>query len=190
MFGVDATATVVERGRQRCRDEGLEERIEFSLADACNSGLASASADFIWGEDAWCYVEDKTKLISEAARIVKPGGIIAFTDWVEGPGGLSPQEAERYLKFMKFSNVQDINGYSSLLEANNCRVVAAEDTKQFAQYVDLYLNMLNMQLTYDALKKIGFNTDIMGMLAGEMVFMQSLAHAGKIAQGRFVAIKG
>src|SRR3989339_261945 len=27
MFGVDATATVVERGRQRCRDEGLEERI-------------------------------------------------------------------------------------------------------------------------------------------------------------------
>ncbi|MHC4562291.1 MAG: hypothetical protein ACYS8X_05900 [Planctomycetota bacterium] len=49
--------------------------------------------------------------------------------------------------------------------------------------------MLNMQLTYDALKVIGFDTEMMGGLAGEMAFMQELAHAGKIAQGLFVAKK-
>lgn len=189
MQGVDATRTVVERGRQRCKDEGLAGKIEFTLADVCHSGLTSSLADFVWGEDAWCYVEDKPKLISEAARIVKSGGTIAFTDWVEGPVTLSAQEAERYLKFMKFPNIQDISGYSSLLKANKCKVLEAKDTKQFAPHVDLYLNMLNMQLTYDALKKIGFNTEVMGMLAGEMVFMQGLAHAGKIIQARFVARK-
>ena len=189
MRGVDATTTVVELGRQRCKDEGLSDNIEFTLADVCSSGLPSSSADFVWGEDAWCYVEDKVKLIAEAARIVKPTGIIAFTDWVEGAAGLDSQEADRFMKFMKFPNIQDISGYNSLLKANKCRVVVAEDTKQFAPYVDLYLNMLNMQLTYDALRKIGFSMDTMGMLAGEMVFMQGLAHAGKIAQGRFVAVK-
>jgi hypothetical protein len=47
--------------------------------------------------------------------------------------------------------------------------------------------MLNMQLTYDALKIIGFNSELMQAMDAEMVFMQELAHAGKIAQGLFVA---
>lgn len=189
MRGVDATQTVVERGQQRCREEGSDGRIAFTLADATQSGLPAGSADFIWGEDAWCYVEDKTKLIAEATRIAKRGGIIAFTDWVEGPAGLSEQEAERYLKFMKFPNVQDIAGYSALLKANGCQVKVAEDTGIFPECVDLYLQMLDMQLTYDALKIIGFDTALMGAMAQEMVFMQGLAHAGKIAQGMFVAVK-
>jgi SAM-dependent methyltransferase len=189
MEGVDATEKVVEQGCRRCEQEGLSDRIEFTLADVCDSGLADASADFVWGEDAWCYVVDKEKLISEAARIVKPGGTIAFTDWIEGSAGLSDAEAERFLTFMKFPNIQNLEGYRDLLAANGCEVITAEDTGRFAPYVDLYLNMLNMQLTYDALKIIAFDSGLMQSMAAEMVFMQELAHAGKIAQGLFVARK-
>jgi len=189
MCGVDATEKVVDLGRNRCEQEGLSDKIEFVLSDVCDSGLEGASADFIWGEDAWCYVVDKDKLISEAVRIVKPGGVIAFTDWVEGKAGLSDAEAERFLKFMKFPNIQDIGGYGDLLSDCDCEVVIAEDTGRFAQYVDLYLNMLNMQLAYDALKIIGFDTELMQSMGAEMAFMQELAHAGKIAQGMFVAYK-
>jgi SAM-dependent methyltransferase len=187
MQGVDATEKVVEQGRSLCEQEGLSDKIEFTLADVCNSGLADASADFVWGEDAWCYVVDKEKLIAEAARIVKPGGTIAFTDWIEGKAGLSDTEAERFLTFMKFPNVQNLEGYGNLLTANDCEVITAADTGRFGPYVDLYLNMLNMQLTYDALKIIGFNSELMQSMAAEMIFMQELAHAGKIAQGLFVA---
>ncbi len=189
MHGVDATEKVVEQGRCRCEQEGLSDKTEFTLADVCDSGLADASADFIWGEDAWCYVVDKEKLISEAARIVKPGGVIAFTDWIEGKAGLTDTEAERFLTFMKFPNVQDIEGYTDLLAANGCEVIAAEDTGRFGPYVDLYLNMLNMQLTYDALKIIGFDSELMQLMGAEMAFMQELAHASKIAQGLFIARK-
>ena len=189
MHGVDATGTVVEQGRQRCKQEGLSGKIKFTLADVCESGLPDVSADFVWGEDAWCYVVDKDKLISEAARIVKPGGIIAFTDWIEGKTCLTDAEAERFLTFMKFPNVQNLKGYSDLVKANGCEIVSAEDTGRFGPYVDLYLNMLNMQLTYDALKIIGFNSELMQAMGAEMVFMQELAHAGKIAQGLFVARK-
>jgi ubiquinone/menaquinone biosynthesis C-methylase UbiE len=110
MHGVDATTTVVDRGRQRCLQEGLADKIQFTLADVCDSGLPDASADFVWGEDAWCYVVDKKKLVCEAARLVKRGGTIAFTDWVEGPAGLTQKEASRFLRFMKFPNIQDIKG--------------------------------------------------------------------------------
>ena len=187
MCGVDATTKVVERGRQRCQALGLDKQISFTLANVCASGLPDACADFVWGEDAWCYVVDKPKLIAEAARLVKPGGLIAFTDWIEGPTGLSQQEAERFLTFMKFPNLQDLQGYRELLVANGCQVQVAEDTGRFGACVDLYLDMLNKQLTYDALRIIGFDMALMQAMAAEMVFMQQLAHAGKIAQGIFIA---
>jgi SAM-dependent methyltransferase len=187
MTGVDATETVVNRGRKRCQEEGLDGRIRFVLGDVCNSGLPAGSADFVWGEDAWCYVTDKAKLIAEAARLVKPGGAIAFTDWIEGPAGLSDAEAERFMGFMKFGTVQDLAGYSRLLADNGCTVLAAEDTGRFPAYIDLYLSMVDMQLTYDAMRIIDFNMEIMQTIAGEFAFIRELAHAGKVAQGRFIA---
>jgi len=148
-----------------------------------------AGADFVWGEDAWCYVVDKGRLIAEAARLVKPGGVIAFTDWIVGAAGLNDSEAQRYLKFMKFPSVLSREEYAGLLSANGCEVLACEDTGRFGPYVDLYLNMLTMQLTYDALRIIDFDTNLMAAMGGEMSFMRELAHAGKIAQGLFVARK-
>jgi ubiquinone/menaquinone biosynthesis C-methylase UbiE len=190
MTGVDAARTVLERGRARCAEEGLADRIQFKQADACDSGLPDAGADFVWGEDAWCYVEDKPRLVAEAARIVKPGGTIAFTDWVEGPAGLSEAEAERLLRFMKFPTLCSIEDYRSLLEKNGCEVVEAEDTGRFAPYMDLYLQMIDMQLTYDALRILGFDPQAMAAVGSEMAPLQELAHAGKVAQGRFIARRG
>jgi len=189
MRGIDATAKVVERGRQRCQALGLADKISFTLANVCATGLPSESVDFVWGEDAWCYVVDKPQLIAEAARLVKPGGRVAFTDWVEGPAGLSAPEAERFLTFMKFPSILDLRGYPELLETNGCTVQTAEDTGRFAPYMDLYLDMLNKQLTYDALRIIDFDAALMQTLAGEMMFMQQLARQGKIAQGLFIARK-
>ena len=65
----------------------------------------------------------------------------------------------------------------------------AVDTGRLDPCVDLYLDMLNKQLTYDALRIIGFDLALMQAMGGEMVFMQQLAHAGKIAQGIFIARK-
>ncbi len=189
MTGVDATPKMIAVGKERCAEEGLADAISFVEANVCNSGLPSASADFVWGEDAWCYVEDKPTLIAEAARLVKSGGTIAFTDWVEGDVPLSEEEAERYLRFMKFPSVLTIAEYGDLLKRNGCEVQVAMNTGRYARCVDLYLDMLNMQLTYDALKIIGFDMPLMEAMGGEMNFMRELAHAGKIAQGLFVAIK-
>jgi ubiquinone/menaquinone biosynthesis C-methylase UbiE len=190
MTGIDATRTVVERGRQRCRDEGVADRIRFELADSCASGLPAGEADFVWGEDAWCYVEDKPKLIAEAVRLTRPGGSIAFTDWVEGPTGLTDADAARFLGFMKFPTLNRIDDYRALLEKNGCEVQEAADTGRFAPYMDLYLSMIDMQLTFDAAKILGFDFEAMGVLAGEMAFLQGLAHAGSVAQGRFIARTG
>jgi hypothetical protein len=115
--------------------------------------------------------------------------VVASTDWVEGPAGLSDAEAERYLRFMKFPTVANITDYRALLETNGCEVSEASDTGRFAPYVDLYLQMVDMQLTYDALHLLRYDGNAVAAIASEMAFLQTLAHQGKLAQGRFVARK-
>lgn len=187
MTGVDATERVVERGRRLCAEEGLSSRTEIVLGDACESGLPSASADFVWSEDAWCYVVDKPKLISEAARLVRPGGTIAFTDWVEGPAGLTESEAQRFLGMMSFANVQDIEGYARLLSDNACELVVAEDTGRFPSHFDLYMKMIEMQLTYDVMRTVAFRADLFQTLVDGFRFLGDLSRANKIAQAQFIA---
>jgi SAM-dependent methyltransferase len=189
MTGVDATKAVVERGKERCWSEGVGEQVQFVHGDACATGLPDGAADFVWGEDAWCYVFDKARLISEAVRLVKSDGTIAFTDWISGHVAMSAEEADRFLRFMKFPNIQNVEGYRGLLESEGCTVMTAEDTGRFATHVDLYLEMVDKQLTYDARRILDFDTNAMGMIGAEMMFLRDLAHAGKITQGRFIARK-
>jgi SAM-dependent methyltransferase len=187
--GVDATEKMVQLGRHRVEEEGLAHKISFLNEDVCRTSLPGAEADFVWGEDAWCYVEDKAGLIDEAVRIVKRGGRIAFTDWVEGPGGLSEADANRFLTFMKFPSVLTLSDYTKLLEDRGCSVAIALDTGRFASHARLYIDMIEKQLTYDALKIIDFDTAMAGTLLDEMKFMETLAKTGKICQGLVVAFK-
>lgn len=188
MTGVDATEAVLGRAAERNGAEGFAAKTTLVKADVCRTGLPAGQADFVWGEDAWCYVVDKPALIAEAVRLVRPGGTIAFTDWVEGPG-LSDADAARFLRFMKFPTFASIDDYSDLLRASGARVEVAEDTGRFAPYMDLYMDMLTKQLTSDALRIIGYDQALMGVLAGEMKFARGLAKAGKIAQACIVARK-
>ena len=52
-----------------------------------------------------------------------------------------------------------------------------------------YLGMLNKQITYDAPRIIGLDLVLMQAMGSERVFMQQLDHAGKLAQGIFIARK-
>ena len=63
MTGVDATRRCCELGTT-ARDGGRADRPHgrSSMADVCASGLPAGQFDFVWGEDAWCYVEDKAEL--------------------------------------------------------------------------------------------------------------------------------
>jgi hypothetical protein len=58
MTGVDATQAMLRLARRRCAEEGVADKVSFVEAKVCATGLPGGQADFVWGEDAWCYVED------------------------------------------------------------------------------------------------------------------------------------
>jgi len=50
-----------------------------------------------------------------------------------------------------------------------------------------FKQMVDMQLTYEAMKIPGFDVEAMPAVAADFAFLQELAHVGKVAQGRFIA---
>jgi hypothetical protein len=80
-----------------------------------------------------------------------------------------------------------VAGYRRLLEKSGCTVLAAEDTGRFAGCLELYRAMVEQQLTYDALRIVGFRQDVLDAVGQQLTFLLGLAREGKVIQGRFVA---
>ncbi len=190
-YGLDATQHMVEEADRRCKRDGMDGSIEMKLGDVTSIPWDASTFDVVWGEDAWCYVTDKDRQIAEAARVLKKGGTIAFTDWVEGPKGLIDVDAERIERFMKFPYMESQKGYEALLKKHGFTVTVSEDlTPDFADHIQLYIDMLTKQLTFDALRIINWDMNLMQAMGGEMMFMLEKARAGNFGRTRIVAVKG
>jgi SAM-dependent methyltransferase len=188
-IGVDMTLSVLALGTARNRRDGVAAQIRLVQADARRTGLPDACADLVWGEDAWCYVPDKPALVREAVRLAKPGGTIAFTDWMWGAQPADMADAERMLRFMKFPDMASLDTYRSAFTAAGATVVVAEDTGRFAPAIERYLADLAGQHTWDALRILGFDQQLAGAIMDEMRHARDLARHGQLIQGLIVARK-
>lgn len=189
-YGLDGTKTMFDKAVERAARDGMDGSIEFKFGDVTDIPWEDGVFDVVWGEDAWCYVVDKDKLISEAARVLKGGGTIAFTDWVEGPAGLSDSDAERINRFMKFPYMESRAGYEALLSKHGFDLKVSEDlTEDFSEYISFYMKMLTNQLSFDALRIIGWDMGLFQAMGGEMAFMAEKAREGAFGRTRIVGVK-
>ncbi|HCE45879.1 MAG TPA: ubiquinone biosynthesis protein UbiE [Lentisphaeria bacterium] len=189
-FGLDGTRHMIDEAIRRTEAEGMSSRILMKLGDVTSIPWPDKAFDLVWGEDAWCYVVDKEKLVREAHRVLGKGGKIAFTDWIEGDAGLSDSEASRINAFMKFPYMESHEGYEKVLKDAGFKIEVSDDlTADFADHISLYIKMLKEQLTFDALKIIGNDMNLFSQMGGEMVFMEEMARKNKLGRCRMTAVK-
>lgn len=83
VIGIDRSPEMVSAARQRAAREQLDGRTEFGVGDATRIEFPSASFAFAVAAQVYLYVADIERAISEAARVLRPGGrlVIVDTDW-------------------------------------------------------------------------------------------------------------
>eukprot|EP01084_Bolivina_argentea_P274764 468414_1 len=192
MHAVDMCRPAVERGRKRNEEEGFHPDQILNVQADVTKGLpmfANETFDFAWGEDAWCYVPDKGALIKSAERILKPGGLIAFTDWILGPTPMSEQEYADWLKFMTFPNCETVGSYAQKMSDAGFTILHAHCTERFTPCTKLYIDMMEKQMQGDALRIFGNNYNEYERTVKDFYTMLKLSEEGKIAQGLFVGRK-
>ncbi len=185
--GVDATKTMLQKARERTKAAKLDHAIEFFEGNAMDLPFKKDSFDVAWGQEAWCYVSDKDRLLKEAYRVLKPGGMIGFTDWII-TGKITPQELDPLYDSMCFPYMETFQGYQELLKKNGFKVIEAIDnTAPFAKHFDQYHEMVTVKMRPDILK--GFGQDLYSFAENLVTIWRKAAHEHKVGSGLFVGKK-
>lgn len=185
--GLDLTLSRIEAARRLTARVGLEALVDFVQGDATAMPLPDAAFDVVMSQEAFLHIPDKAAVIGECARVVKPGGTIAFTDVVVRTE-LMAAEAQRMAAEMHAPGLATAAQYAGLLEKNECRIEARDDMAE--QWKGI---LVDRQTMYRSLR----DTTIAKF--GEARFLQydslydffvGLFTAGKLGGVRFVARRG
>lgn len=185
--GVDATKTMLEKARQRTKDAKLEHMIEYYEGNALDLPFKKETFDIVWGQEAWCYITDKNRLIQEAYRVLKPGGKIGFTDWII-TGKISQEELDALYDSMAFPYMETFEGYQELLRKNGFKILEALDqTEEFAKCFDEYYETVHVKLKPTILQNFG--QDLFNFASNLVTIWRKAAHEHKVGRGLYIAQK-
>ncbi|HEX2647521.1 MAG TPA: class I SAM-dependent methyltransferase [Candidatus Dormibacteraeota bacterium] len=85
IVGVDISEPMLERGRRRVEKAGLEHRIKLQEARAEDLPFAPSSFDCVTFTYLLRYVSEPAATLSELARVLRPGGVMASLDFFVPP---------------------------------------------------------------------------------------------------------
>jgi SAM-dependent methyltransferase len=79
LIGIDPSSAGLAEARRRAQQAGLADRALYQRGTFANTGLADGAADAVMSVDAIQYAANKTEVFTEAHRIMRPGGKLAFS---------------------------------------------------------------------------------------------------------------
>jgi len=140
--GFGATLKAIDTGRRNMRLFGLcndPRQIDLARramphlgwieADACDIPLPGGEFDRILAIECAFHFPSRRRFLAEAARLLRPGGRLALSDFVAGPGSGDPDAHEALLE--AFGPWPDPwfeeGGYDDLARASGLRVASRED---------------------------------------------------------------
>jgi ubiquinone/menaquinone biosynthesis C-methylase UbiE len=87
VVGVDISEKMIEWSRRRAREERVESKVEFRVADVLELPFEADRFDVVICESVLIFVEDKSRAIRECVRVTKPGGYVGLSEgfWTRQP---------------------------------------------------------------------------------------------------------
>lgn len=186
VVGLDFTESR-HRGAQRLTKlTGLDHLVSHRHGNALDMPFENASFDGAMGQEAWCHVPEKPRLIAECARVVKSGGVIAFTD-ILCTQQLSRAEMTRLGDEMTFPTLETFDGYVQLLRDHGCTIERRDDLG--AQWAQILIARLAMYRSLRADTERKFGAAHYRKWDDTYAFFVGLYGEGKLTGGRFIARK-
>ena len=126
VLALDLNAGRCVGGARLTRLVGLDALVRPVRADAQALPLRAGTFSAVISQEGLLHVPDKGRVLEECARVLAPGGRIAFTDWIVMPR-LADNERTQLTAWMAAVNLQSIASYSALLGRAGFGGIEAED---------------------------------------------------------------
>lgn len=168
------------------RRVGLAHRVRVVRGDVMHVPLAAQSMDAVISQEALLHVPDKRAALSEACRVLKPGGRLAFTDWAEHRR-LDAADSASMWRGIAAQSVQSFVSYPQMLREIGFRNITVEDLS--ADWAGI------LEERFAMYRKLREETARLGTPTGDEEFYRSyarlvaLVQEGTLGGGRFTAEK-
>ena len=131
VVGIDISETMVKRSKERAKRKGVEDKVEFRVADAQDLPFKDNLFDAVVSESVNAFIEDKQKAVNEYKRVLKPGGYVGFNEvtWVETP---PPELVEYMSRALGGAEFLTPGGWKDLLEGARLTDIVARTYKTTA----------------------------------------------------------
>ena len=87
VIGVDLTPSFVTIAKLIAERTQLADRVSYQVGDLLALGFPDASFDVVWAEHVVMNIAERDRLYAGFARVLKPGGVLAFYDVVAAEDG-------------------------------------------------------------------------------------------------------
>lgn len=136
--GVSVSVGDIALATARAEAEGVSRRITFRQADAARLPFADGTFDRVLAIESLAHVADRGQVLSEIARVLRPGGRVVLSDFVQlGPEPEDAEEREaaaRMLAALRVAPPVRVARYEGLLRAAGLTAVEITDVTEHTKY--------------------------------------------------------
>lgn len=128
VVGIDLSARMVDWSQKRAERHGVEDHVEFMVADAQNLPFADGHFDAVICESVNAFIPAKREAAKEYRRVTRSGGHVGLNEctWIKPP----PSALLDYVSHV-FGNVEFLTsaGWTALLEDSGLDVMEGSARK-------------------------------------------------------------
>ncbi|WP_437819484.1 SAM-dependent methyltransferase [Sorangium sp. So ce1078] len=114
VVGITVSHAQVELATRRAAAEGLAARVSFVRADAMEIPFEEGSFDAAWAFESLFHMPDRSRVLGEIARVLRPGGTVAIADATE-LAPLSEEQRAIVVPALQLNSLTTIERYPALL---------------------------------------------------------------------------
>ncbi len=136
VVGVSISAHDVELATALAEDEGMADRVRFQVADAMDLPFDAGSFDAAWAFESLGHVPDRLRVLSEMARVLRPGGRMALSDAFERVpvDGAIRGEFDTVMSAWRAVDLIDLPSYRRLIAEAGFEIEALTDVSDHIVY--------------------------------------------------------
>lgn len=182
--GIDLAQSRIEGAERLTKLAGLDGRVGFRNANALDLPFADATFDVLISQEAFCHIPDKDRLIAQCARVLKPGGRMAFTD-ILTTDRTSDETLARLQREMTFQELGSVQSYTRAFEREGCPNPEVRDLS--AEWRQILTDRLAMYRSLKDQTVERFGEAHFARWDDAYSFFVGLYETGELGGGRFLA---
>lgn len=127
--GLDLSGERIAFARQRLAEKNREQplKIAFRHGSATQMPYAEGTFSRVVSQDALCLVPDKPRSHAEMFRVLRPGGILALSDFLQPKREVSERARRHVYDRVRWNGGYSLAGYQQALERAGFEIIGVRD---------------------------------------------------------------